>query len=188
MNPLPNAPLIPLPPDEVGRRLAGRGAVLVDIREADEFARRHVKGALSRPLSDFETARLRIDPGRDVIFTCRTGMRTGANCQRLAEAVGGPAYVLEGGVDAWAAAGLPVAEDRKAPLEIMRQVQIAAGALVLAGVGLGGAVHPAFLAISAFVGAGLTFAGVTGFCGLARLLAAMPWNRPRTAPSDLGAA
>jgi rhodanese-related sulfurtransferase len=104
-------------------------------------------------------------------------MRTGANCDRLAAAVDGQAYVLEGGVDAWAAAGLPVSEDRKAPLEIMRQVQIAAGSLVLVGVGLGFALHPAFFGISAFVGAGLAFAGATGFCGMARMLAAMPWNR-----------
>lgn len=173
--------LVPLKPDEVDKRLIGRRAVLVDIREPDEFARRHVKGALSRPLSAFEQAHLKIEPARDVIFTCRTGMRTGANCERLAAAVDGAAYVLEGGVDAWAAAGLPVVQDHKAPLEIMRQVQIAAGGLVVLGVALAVALHPAFLAIPTFVGAGLAVAGATGFCGMARLLAVMPWNRPRKA-------
>ena len=68
-------------------------------------------------------------------------------------------------------------DDSKAPLEIMRQVQIGAGALVLLGVVLGVMVHPAFLGVSAFVGAGLAFAGATGFCGMARLLALAPWNR-----------
>jgi rhodanese-related sulfurtransferase len=174
-----SATLISLKPDDVERRLQGRQAVLVDIREPDEFARRHVRGALSRPLSSFEQAHLKIDAGKDVVFTCRTGMRTGANCQRLAAVVDGQAYVLEGGVDAWAAAGLPVYEDRKAPLEIMRQVQIAAGSLVLAGVALGVVVHPAFFALAALVGAGLAFAGATGFCGMARLLALAPWNRAR---------
>lgn len=174
-----NTALIPLKPEDVKARLAARRAVLVDIREPDEFARRHVQGALSRPLSAFEDAHLKLEPRSDVVFTCRTGMRTGANCQRLAAAVDGPAYVLEGGIDAWAAAGLPVVEDRKAPLEIMRQVQIAAGSLVLAGVALGALVHPAFYGMSALVGAGLTFAGVTGFCGLARLLGLAPWNRVR---------
>lgn len=169
--------LIPLKPDDVEKRLFGRRAVLIDIREPDEFARRHVRGAKSRPLSDFEAAHLKIDPDKDVVFTCRTGMRTGANCERLAASVEGTAYVLEGGVEAWAAAGLPVNEDRKAPLEIMRQVQIAAGTLVLIGVGLGFAVHPGFFGISAFVGAGLAFAGITGACAMARLLSAMPWNR-----------
>lgn len=170
--------LTPLAPAEAEKRLMQRRAVLVDIREPDEFARRHVRGALSRPLSAFEQAHLKIEAGRDVIFTCRTGMRTGANCERLAKAVDGQAFVLEGGVDAWAAAGLPVDEDRKAPLEMMRQVQIAAGLLVLVGLGLGFGLHPAFFAISGFVGAGLTFAGATGYCGMARLLALAPWNRP----------
>jgi len=171
------AKLIPLSPTDAAERLKARRAVLVDIREADEFARRHVTGALSRPLSAFESAHLKIEPEKDVIFTCRSGMRTGANCARLAAAVDGEAFVLEGGLDNWAAAGLPVAENRKAPLEIMRQVQLGAGLMVLIGVGLGFAVHPAFFGLSAFVGAGLTVAGATGFCGMARLLALAPWNR-----------
>jgi rhodanese-related sulfurtransferase len=172
-----SAALIPLKPGEVADRLKTGRAVLVDIREADEFARRHIQGAVSQPLPGLETAHLNLKPGKEVVFACRTGMRTEANCARLAARVNGPAYVLEGGVDAWAAAGLPVAEDRTAPLEIMRQVQIAAGSLVLAGVALGVLVHPAFLGLSAFVGAGLVFAGTTGFCGMARLLALAPWNR-----------
>jgi rhodanese-related sulfurtransferase len=175
------AQLQSLPPNEVADRLRAGRAILIDIREADEFARRHVRGALSRPLSAFEAAHLKIEPGRDVVFTCRSGMRTQANCDRLAAAVEGPAFVLQGGVDGWAAAGLAVDEDRKAPLEIMRQVQIAAGSLVLAGVALGFLAHPAFFGLSAFVGAGLTFAGATGFCGMARLLALAPWNRPARA-------
>lgn len=161
---------------QVAQRLKG-GALLIDIREADEFVRRHAAGALSRPLSTFESAHLKIEPAKDVVFTCRSGMRTGANCDRLAAAVGGEAFILQGGLDAWVAAGLPVTEDRKAPLEVMRQVQIAAGLLVLAGVLLGFITHPAFFGLSAFVGAGLTFAGATGFCGMARLLRAAPWNR-----------
>lgn len=173
--------LTSLTPGDVAERLKARRAVLVDIREPDEFARRHVRGALSRPLAAFEQAHLKIEPGQDVIFTCRTGMRTGANCARLTAAVEGEAFVLSGGVDAWAAAGLPVVEDRKAPLEIMRQVQIAAGSLVLAGAVLGLTVHPAFFFLTVFAGAGLVFAGATGFCGMARLLALAPWNRIKVA-------
>jgi rhodanese-related sulfurtransferase len=168
--------LIPLPPADVADRLR-RGALLVDIRESDEFARRHVAGAVSRPLSAFEESHLRIEPGRDVIFTCRTGNRTSVHCARLEASVDGDAYVLDGGVDGWAEAGLPVVEDRKAPLELMRQVQIAAGLLVLTGVLLGFTVTPVLFGLAAFVGAGLTFAGATGWCGMATLLALMPWNR-----------
>ena len=160
------------------RALLDGGALLFDVRDPDEFARRHVKGARLRPLASLESAPLDVPAGALPIFTCRSGMRTAANCTRLAAASGGQAVVLAGGVDGWAAAGLPLVEDRKAPLEMMRQVQIAAGTLVLIGVGLGLMVHPGFFALAAFVGAGLTFAGATGFCGMARLLALMPWNRP----------
>lgn len=169
--------LTALTPDDVARRLNAGSAVLIDIREADEYARAHVPGALSRPLSSFEQANLRLVAGKEAIFTCRSGMRTGANCDRLARRIDGAAFVLEGGLDNWARAGLPVATDAKAPLEMMRQVQIGAGSLVLTGVALGFLAHPAWFGLSAFVGAGLTVAGVTGFCGMARVLALMPWNR-----------
>ncbi len=171
------ARLLPIEPTDLAARLASGRATLVDIREPDEFARAHVKGAFSRPLSDFEAAHLTIEPGRDVVFTCRTGMRTGANCDRLAARIDGQAYVLSGGLDAWRAAGLPVAEDRKAPLEMTRQVQIIAGGLALTGAVLGFLVHPLWHLLSGVIGAGLLTAGVTGFCGMANVLALAPWNR-----------
>lgn len=173
--------LVPLSPADLAGRLQTGRALLVDIREPDEFAREHVTGAIAAPLSTFEQANLTIDPARDVVFMCRTGNRTGSNCDRLAGRVEGRAWVLEGGLDAWKAAGLPVVANRKAPLEMIRQVQIGAGSLVLIGVGLGVLVHPSFYALSAFVGAGLLMAGLTGFCGLARVLALAPWNRPASA-------
>lgn len=175
-----NATLLPLTPAEAQTRLAAGKAVMVDIREPDEFARSHVPGARSVPLSQYAAADLSAD-GKDVIFTCRSGMRTAGACDQLAARVDGSAYVLEGGLNGWSKAGLPLAVDAKAPLEIMRQVQIAAGSLVLIGVLLGFFVAPGFYGLAAFVGAGLTFAGVTGFCGMARLLMLAPWNRPRTA-------
>jgi rhodanese-related sulfurtransferase len=169
-----------LSPAEVRARLDAGRATLVDIRESDEFARSHIRGAQSLPLSAWERARLAVDPDADVIFTCRSGMRTAGACDRLAARVTGDAFVLDGGMDAWAKAGFPVITNAKAPLEIMRQVQIAAGSLVLIGVVLGFLFAPAWYGLSAFVGAGLTFAGVTGFCGMARLLMLMPWNRAQT--------
>jgi rhodanese-related sulfurtransferase len=173
--------LHPLTPEEAARRLAEGRAVLIDIREPDEFARRRAKGALSRPLSTLDARGLGLPDAREVIFTCRSGMRTGANGERLVAACGRPAYVVKGGLDAWDGVGLPVEIDDKAPLEMMRQVQIAAGLLVLTGVILGLTVSPWFLGLAGFVGAGLTFAGATGFCGMARLLALAPWNRPAAA-------
>jgi rhodanese-related sulfurtransferase len=111
------------------------------------------------------------------VFHCKSGMRTQANAARLIAKGFREAYFLDGGIEAWKAAGLPVHSNRKAPLEIMRQVQIAAGALILLGVILGALINPAFFLLSGFVGAGLLFAGVTGWCGMALLLKTMPWNR-----------
>lgn len=157
------------------RRLLDQGAVLVDIREVDEHARERVPGARHNPLS--RLAPVAAPAGKAVIFHCRSGARTASNAARLAGAAAGEAYILEGGLDAWKKAGQPVDVDRGQPLEIMRQVQIVAGSLVLLGVVLGVWVAPAFLGLSAFVGAGLAFAGISGWCGMARLLAVMPWNR-----------
>lgn len=173
--------LIPLTPDEVGARLRRGHAVLVDIRDDDEFARRHIPGTLSHPLSRLDGFSLSGLTETQVIFTCRSGARTSANADRLAGLTKDTAYVLAGGIDAWQRAGLPIEANRKAPMELMRQVQIAAGTLVLTGLLLGWLVSPLFLGLSAFVGAGLTFAGISGFCGMARLLAVMPWNRPALA-------
>ena len=164
-------------PGEAARMLR-EGATLVDVREPDEHARERIPGARNLPLSRLEEAELAVQQGRPVLFHCRSGARTEGNAARLAAKAGGcEAYVVAGGLEAWKRAGLPVAEDRRQPLELMRQVQIAAGSLVLLGVLLGALVSPWLYGLSAFVGAGLVFAGLTGTCGLARLLRLMPWNR-----------
>ncbi|MFN7163747.1 MAG: rhodanese family protein [Hyphomonas sp.] len=150
---------------------------LIDIREADEFAREHIAGAVSIPLSSVEQADVKLEAGRRAVFHCKSGMRTEANCAKLAAHVDGDALILEGGLDAWKKAGLPVKDNAKAPLPMNRQVQITAGTLVLAGALVGTFVHPAGYALSGFIGAGLIFAGVSGWCGMANVLAAMPWNR-----------
>lgn len=157
------------------KRLIDDGALLIDVREADEHARERVPGAQNHPLSRLTA--IRADDARIVIFHCRSGARTAAHAGRLAAASDCEAYVLAGGIDEWKKAGLPVTVNRRQPIEIMRQVQIVSGSLVVLGVVLGVWVAPAFLALPAFIGAGLTFAGVSGWCGMAKLLALMPWNR-----------
>lgn len=157
---------------------AGR-AVLVDVREAMEHARERIAGARLLPLSKIESAAPLEAGAGAVIFHCRTGTRTAMNAGKLAACGAAEFYLLKGGLDGWKASGLPTVIDRRAPIDVMRQVQIAAGGLVLLGLVLALAVSPWFAALSAFVGAGLVFAGVSGFCGMARLLALMPWNKVR---------
>ena len=152
--------------------LLAKGARLIDIREPDEHARIRIAGAENRPL-----ARLgEVDGEGPVIWHCRSGMRTAANAPRLASACPGESYLLAGGIEAWRKAGFGVITERR-PIEVMRQVQIVAGSLVVLSVLLGLLAAPGFFALAGFVGAGLVFAGTTGWCGMARLLALMPWNR-----------
>ncbi len=170
---------LPTVTPEQARRLIEEGAILIDIREADEHARERIPGAHHLALSRLDEADLAVHQGKPVIFHCRSGARTMSNAGRLADRFGGDcdAYVVEGGLDAWRKAGLPVAADRRAPLELQRQVQIGAGSLALLGTLLGLTVSPWFFAIPLFVGGGLTVAGVTGFCGMAMLLMRAPWTR-----------
>ena len=161
------------------RRLLDDGALLIDIREADEHAREKIPGARHLPLSKLDEADLALHQGKPVIFHCKSGARTQANAPRLAAKLGETceAFIVEGGLDSWRKAGLPVVSDRHQPLELQRQVQIGAGGLAVVGTLLGLLVSPWFFAVPAFVGAGLITAGVTGFCGMARILMRAPWNR-----------
>lgn len=171
--------MAPISPRELRPLLESGEAVLIDIRETDEHAREHILGARLAPLSAIDAHDFDRDHAKIAVFHCKSGMRTQANAARLLAKGFRDARFLEGGLEAWKAAGLPVHSNAKAPLELMRQVQIAVGALVLLGVALGFTVHPAFFAIAGVVGAGLLFAGASGWCGMALLLKQMPWNRPR---------
>ena len=161
------------------------GAVLVDIRERDEYARERIDGARHHAVSILDRDHP-AQPGDEVlIFHCKSGNRTTQNAARIAAEMPSSieTYILDGGLDAWKKAGLPVAIDRSVPIPIMRQVQIVAGSLVVLGAVLGATLAPAFYLLSAFVGAGLVFAGATGFCGMARILDLMPWNRRNISPA-----
>lgn len=169
--------LNPIDARELKRRLDSREAILIDIRESDEHAREHILGARLAPVSSLDAHDFDRDHDKVAVFHCKSGMRTQANTARLLAKGFRESYYLAGGIEAWKAAGLPVHANKNAPLELMRQVQITAGLLIVSGVLLGWFVNPAFYALSAFVGAGLTFAGATGWCGMALVLKSMPWNR-----------
>ncbi len=161
---------------EEAERLIALGAKLIDIRDADEHARERISGAAHHPLARIEQLAVHSGP---MIFHCRTGTRTQNNADRLAAAGGDSfCYVLAGGIDSWRSSGRPTIIDKRQPLEIMRQVQLVAGGLVLLGVALGFLVSPFLFGVSAFVGAGLMMAGATGWCGMATLLRHLPWNHP----------
>ncbi|MEK9968451.1 MAG: rhodanese family protein [Ferrovibrio sp.] len=164
-------------PAELQRRLQEDSVVLIDIREAGEYAREHIHGARLVPLSAIDSHDFDTQHGKAAVFTCRSGNRTAMNGARLLAKGFAEAYVLDGGLDGWKRAGLPIHFNAEAPLDLQRQVQIAAGTLAFAGAVLAWFISPWFILLSGFVGAGLMTAGMTGFCGMARMLALLPWNR-----------
>jgi rhodanese-related sulfurtransferase len=164
-------------PEDAKDRLDRGLAILVDIREADEHAREHIRGTRHVPLSRFESHNFESDrkvPA--VVFFCQSGNRTRTHCLRLCATGFGESYMLTGGLAAWKSAGLPTNVDMSRPIEIQRQVMIAAGSLSLIGLLLAAFVWPWFIALTAFIGCGLIFSGISGWCGMAILLRAMPWN------------
>jgi rhodanese-related sulfurtransferase len=160
-------------------RSAGKAVDLIDVRTPVEYREVHVAFARNVPLDRLEPAAVPRELGdsheEPLYVICRSGGRGRQACEKLA-AAGLNAVNVEGGTLAWADAGLPVVRGKRA-ISLERQVRIAAGSLVLLGAVLAWLVHPALVALSAFVGAGLVFAGVTDTCGMGLLLARMPWNR-----------
>lgn len=164
--------------------LACGDADLVDVRERDEHAREHIAGATLVPLSSFKTEQLPTNEGRKVVVHCRSGRRSLEAAAQLAQTGQYEVYSLKGGIEAWSRSGLPTEVNRRAPIPIMRQVQIVAGSLILIGTLLGAFISPWWLILSGFVGAGLVFAGVSGFCGMANILALLPFNRITVCEQD----
>jgi rhodanese-related sulfurtransferase len=162
---------------------------LLDVRTPVEYRELHAADARNVPLDQLDPAAVMHarNGSRDqpLYVICRSGSRGRQACEKFLAAGFTNVVNVEGGTLAWAEAGLPVVRG-KAAIALERQVRIAAGSLVLLGAGLGWLVHPAFTALSAFVGAGLVFAGVTDTCGMGLLLARMPWNRVREPAATCG--
>lgn len=159
-------------------------AELIDVRTPAEFGEVHVENAINIPLDTLDAkdqaVRRSGNKGTPLYIICKSGARGEKACKKLIEAGVENVINVDGGTDACVAADLPVIRGKKA-MSLERQVRIAAGLLILTGVGLGLYQHPGFFGISAFVGTGLVFAGITDWCGMGLLLAKMPWNQvPRT--------
>ncbi|MHC4993303.1 MAG: rhodanese-like domain-containing protein [Planctomycetota bacterium] len=174
--------VVDVPPDVLEQWLEDDEALLVDVREDFERAFEQIEGARHVALSKFEPQQVRdLAGGRRVVFHCRTGRRSAEAARRFGDD-DEEVFHLVGGLEGWKASGRVTKRSAGAPkIDVMRQVQMTAGSLVLAGVLLGAFVSPWFLILSGFVGGGLVFAGASGWCGMAMLLGRMPWNRVSSA-------
>ena len=153
---------------------------LIDVRTPAEFRAAHIPFAENRPLESLDPAALGQSSSgtrRPVMYViCQKGGRGASACAKLEAAGLCDAVNVAGGTSAWEEAGLPVVRG-KGTISLERQVRIAAGLLVLASSLLGYFVHPYWIGVAAFVGAGLAFAGITDTCGMGMVLARMPWNQ-----------
>lgn len=153
-------------------------ATLIDVREPAEYASEHIEGARSVPLATVSSKLLQDSKAEHIVFQCQSGRRSQNACEIIAkENPSADVWNMEGGLNAWKEAGLPTHKGERRIIPLDRQVQITAGLLVLAGALLSYFVNIHFIWLSAFVGAGLFQAGITGWCGLAKLMAIMPWNQ-----------
>lgn len=157
---------------------AGQSLELIDVRTPVEYREVHVDFAHNLPLDRLDAKQFASgrNPSETLYVICRSGSRGKQACEKFLAAGYTNVVNVEGGTQAWDQAGLPVVRGRKA-ISLERQVRIAAGLLVLVGAVLGAFVSPYWIALSAFVGAGLMFAGITDTCGMGMLLARMPWNQ-----------
>ena len=157
------------------------GISVLDVRTPVEFAEVHVPQAQNVPLDQFDPKSLlasgQVTKDQPVYLLCRSGARATKAAEKLAQQGLNNAVVVEGGTLAWIDAGLPVNRGKAKVISLERQVRIAAGSLVFIGVFLAIFVHPYFIALPGFVGAGLVFAVITDFCGMGLLLAKLPWNQ-----------
>ena len=158
------------------QRLKNNASSLIDVRTPAEFGAVHAERAVNYPMESFDLEQVPFSKDEEIHVICQSGGRSMRVCQKL-EAAGFTKIVnVAGGTSAWQSAGFPVVEGMKV-MSLERQVRIAAGSLVVIGAIVGQFVHPSGFGLSAFIGAGLVFAGVTDTCGMGMMIAKMPWNR-----------
>lgn len=156
---------------------------LFDVRSAQEYAEGHIPCAINLPLEEVESRLADMRVSDPVVLICHSGDRAEmASCYVTPHR--GDVSILEGGTAAWIEAGLGTVSTQKLRLPLMRQVQLVAGSLALTGSVLALTISPLWAVLSGFIGAGLTFAGASGWCGMALLLKRMPWNRSANAASS----
>ena len=169
-------------PTELRDRLASQPKpTLIDVRTPAEFDEIHVPEARNIPLDqlnqDTIEALRQTNTMEPIYVICQSGTRGKKACETLSKAEIEVCNV-DGGTTAWAKQGFPVTRGKKS-VSLERQVRIAAGSLVLSGALLASFIHPNWIWLSGFVGAGLVFAGITDTCGMGMLIAKMPWNQSR---------
>jgi rhodanese-related sulfurtransferase len=153
--------------------------VVVDVREPQEYAHEHIEQSINVPLSKLGTLGSENYKDKIAIFHCRSGKRTSLNENAMDSTPFKEKYCLAGGIVEWKETSMPTISEYSAPVDVMRQVQLIVGCMILLGVGLSYLISVYFIILTIFAGLGLLVAGFTGFCGMAEVLKFLPWNQSR---------
>ena len=170
-------------PAELNGQLAhGDRVAVVDVRSPGEFAAAHIAGSHNLPLDALASVSGELRGALDVpmVLVCQTGPRARQAEAELRAAGIERVHVLDGGVTAWESAGLPL-ERGRGTWSIERQVRAIAGGLVLTGALGSVLVWRPLVYLSAAVGGGLLYAGVSDNCTMAKILIRLPFNRANRA-------
>jgi len=164
-------------PEHLKSLLDKHQAILIDVRNPAEYREEKIDCAINIPLESVNSEVLQPFSDKKIVFQCQAGRRSQEACARL-HSISANIASLEDGIEGWKKAGFPTQNQTgSSAIPLMRQVQLTIGIMVLTGTILGIFVHSWFLALPLIMGAGLANAGLTGWCGLARFIELMPWNR-----------
>ena len=168
-----------LKPSEVASGI--KNHLVLDVRNPEEFSSAHIPSSILLPLPQLtpDAVRRMLHLGQRCILVCHAGTRATNAAGILSSAGIENLAVMEGGMEAWKLAGLPVNTGEEG-LSIQSQTRVISGGMVLSGLILGHYFNPGWYFLSGFVGVGLIFAGMTGWCGMSLLLAKLPWNRDKS--------
>ena len=162
---------------EAKKLLDSDEAVLIDVREPAEHRSEKIPGAHNIPLSQIRSEHVKSQPKQKIILHCKAGKRSREACSKIISDLEFDIYSIDGGIDAWSASGMDIEKGSASILPLDRQVQLTIGIMIVIGLALFKFVTPYGLLLPLIASLGLINAGLTGWCGLAKVLALMPWNK-----------
>jgi len=152
-------------------------SIVIDVRSKKEYDAVNINESINIPLDQIEKHKKELEKYDTVYIHCQSGNRSQKACQYLSDLKNTNVVNILGGIQEWQSKGLPVVKSKNIHFSIIQQVHIIAGSLILLGVILSKFLNPNLIYLSGVIGAGLLFAGLTGWCGMAKILSKMPWNK-----------
>lgn len=156
-----------------------QAVTVVDVRTTSEYRSGHVARSINVPMDEIDSRLDDIPPGPQVVLVCQGGTRAQMTRDLLGDRIG-RVVCLEGGLDSWVSADLPVVRATRTKIALDRQAMIGASVIILTSVALGTFVHPSWFYLALIPGIGLMLAGAAGLCLMGIILSTMPWNKSRS--------